>query len=320
MGFDRRHLRWLLLFACLSSCGLLRAPAAEPSNAPVVAIIKSAALAPFDQATAAIIAALKNDPMQPEILTFDLEGEERNAASVLERARRGRSSVIVTVGSLATTVALADSSSEPVIFSMVLYPEQSGFRSTPKRGVTGASLDIPVDVQFTYLRRLLPAAKRIGVLFNPAETGAVISEARTTAPKHGFSLVTRAVDESTGAVAALETLMDEVDLVWAVADSHVFSPQTTSALILASLRHKVPLIGLSAPHVRAGALAALYCDYDDIGKQTAATALRVLHGEKAEDIPPTRPRRVGLALNLHTAEHLGVGLATDLQNEAEIVR
>ncbi|MBI3768729.1 MAG: hypothetical protein HY271_09580 [Deltaproteobacteria bacterium] len=287
---------------------------------PVVAIIKSSTLPPFEQATQAIVTMLRHDPLQPEVLTFDLGGEERNGLDVLGRVHAAHASLIITVGSLATAAATAHTI-EPVVFSMVLYPQQSGFHSTAAHGITGASLDIPVDLQFRYLRRLLPTAKRVGVLFDPAETGSVIEAAKEAAPKHGFTLVAKALDERTSAVDALETLTQDVDLVWAVADSHVFTPQTTSALVLATLRRRVPLIGLSAAHVRAGALAALYCDYDDIGKQTAEAALRVLRGENAQDIPISSPRGIGLALNLHTAEHLGVQVAAELQTEAgEVVR
>jgi putative ABC transport system substrate-binding protein len=182
--------------------------------------------------------------------------------------------------------------------------------------VTGASLDIPSEVQFTYVRRLLPAAKRVGVLFHPAETGLVVEAARSAAAKHGFTLVTKPVGEGDDTVAALRTLMDDVDAVWAVADAKVFTSQVTPALILASLRRRIPLIGLSIAHVRAGALAALYCDYEDVGAQTAELALKVLGGGSPRDLPITTPRRIGLALNLRTAEHLGLSVPADVEAEA----
>ena len=84
------------------------------------------------------------------------------------------------------------------------------------------------------------------------------------------------------------------------------------------MRRRVPLIGLSAAHVRAGALASLSCDYDDVGVQTAELALRILAGEKPAAIPITTPRRVTLAINTRTAEHVGVAIAPDLAAEAAV--
>ena len=73
--------------------------------------------------------------------------------------------------------------------------------------------------------------------------------------------------------------------------------------------------------MRAGALAALYSDYDDVGEQTAALALKVLEGSAPSSLPVTTPRRIGLALNLRTAEHLGLTLPPDVTAEAgETVR
>ena len=118
-------------------------------------------------------------------------------------------------------------------------------------------------------------------------------------------------------MAALRKLMAEVDVIWTVADGRVITTETTPALILASLRQRMPLIGLSVAHVRAGALAALYCDYEDVGEQAAMLALRVLRGEPPASLRPTQPRRVGLALNLRTAEHLGLNVPPDVVSEAE---
>jgi putative ABC transport system substrate-binding protein len=111
--------------------------------------------------------------------------------------------------------------------------------------------------------------------------------------------------------------MEEVDVVWSVADTHVFTPQATSALILASLRRRVPLVGLSTAHVRAGAFAALYSDYADVGAQTAALALKVLQGEAPSSLPIATPRHVGLALNLRTAGHLNLDVPADVAAEAQ---
>ena len=301
--------------------GILTARLALAAVPARVAIIKTSALTPFNQAADAIIEVLRNDPLQPEILTFDLEGDEARAAGVLAEVRRLNPRLVVVVGSLATAVALKELPSTPIIFSMVLYPRQSGFLADAHRNVTGVSLDVPPAVQFGYLRRLFPAAHRIGVLYNPSETGSIVEEARSAAAAHGFTLVPESVADPAQAVAALGTLMEECDAIWSVADSHVFTPQTTSALLLAATRRRVPLFGLSTAQVRAGAVAALYCDYADVGKQTGESVLRALRGEAPDTIEVSPPRKAALALNLRTAEHLGLHIADDLQAQAsEVIR
>src|SRR3990172_4169770 len=106
--------------------------------------------------------------------------------------------------------------------------------------------------------------------------------------------------------------------MWSVADSHIFSPPTISPLILATLRHRVPVFGLSTPHAR---VAALPCDYADGGRQAGQIALRVLHGEDPATIPVTTPRQIALVLNLRSARNLGIDIPRDLEDEAsEVIR
>lgn len=85
------------------------------------------------------------------------------------------------------------------------------------------------------------------------------------------------------------------------------------------MRRRIPVFGLSAVHVQAGALAALSCDYADVGRQAGELAVRVLGGSPAESLAPTMPRRLGLALNLRTAEHIGLEVDRALVAEAAIV-
>jgi putative ABC transport system substrate-binding protein len=318
MRSERRHLARLGSGVAVLAFFAVASAASAASTRPTVAILKSSTLAPFELATEALTQSLSRVVPQPEVLTFDLEGDEANAPVVLRTIHAADPRVIVTVGSLATSVALADPSPIPVVFSMVLYPKASGFQSSARRSVTGVSLDIPLETQFASLRRLLPAAKKIGVLFHPAETGAIAAAAATVAAQNGLTLVAREVADAGEAVTALGSLMEEVDAVWAIADGHVFTPQTTPALILAALRRRVALIGLSTAHVRSGALAALYCDYRDVGAQTGAVVERVLRGDRVEAIPVAPPRRSDLAVNQRTAELLGVAIPPDVAREAAL--
>jgi len=288
---------------------------------PGVVIIKSNPAAPFNQAAEVIADRLRRDPLQPEQFTFDLEGDDTNVPRVLAELRRLHPRLVITVGSFATAGAMNEPAAEPLLFSMVLYPRQSGLTSTPNRRVTGASLDIPLVVQFKYLRRLFPQARRVGVLYHSVETGSIIEEARQVAASQGFILIAVTVDEPGRALPALKLLLPQIDVLWTVADSHVFSPQTTSPLILATLRSNIPLFGLSTAHVHAGAVAALTADYADVGMQTAEIALRVLRGEDPAQIQMVTPRKVSLVLNLRSASHLGIQIPPDLLDEAgEVIR
>jgi putative ABC transport system substrate-binding protein len=316
----RSRIRTLVLQVAIAVAALAAGPSPDAAVPPRVAVVVSSNLGPFAEAVDAIRAALATSVVQPEILIFDLEGKQQKAADVVALVRQANPSLIIPVGTLATAAVLAGSFTVPVVFTMVLYPAQSGFLSHPGREVTGAALDIPLDAQFQTLRRLFPEARHIGVLYNPGETGRLIEAATAVLRRHGLTLEARQVDRPEVAPTVFEELLRDVDVVWSVADSHIFTPQNTSALILAAMRSRIPLFGLSVAHVRAGALVALSCDYADVGRQTAEIVLRVLQGEKASALPPTSPRKVTLALNRRTARHLGLTIDPDLEREAEILQ
>jgi len=299
---------------------MLMAPAAPAGAADArVALVLSSRLGPFTQAAGAIEEELKQSRLQPEVVTYDLDGSQDNAPAVIERIRAAHPALILPVGTLATEVVLSANLPIPVVFSMVLYPAQSGFLNRPGREVTGSSLDIPLETQFRALRRLVPAAKRVGVLYSPKETGALIDTARQVAARVDLELDAREVERPERAPSLFDMLLRDVDAVWTVADSHVFTAETTAALILAALRARVPFFGLSTAQVRSGALAALSNDYTDNGKQAAELALRVLGGERAGAIPATPARNATLNLNLRTAQHLGLSVDPEVEREATVV-
>lgn len=286
----------------------------------LVAVLRTSSSGPFGEAVTALEGALRKDPRQPEVLTFDVEGEPAAVASAMERVRQSSPRVVVSVGSLATSIALEATPplEAPIVFSMVLYPEASGFLSRG-RAITGASLDVPVELQLKTLQRLLPEAHQVGVLYSPGESRSVVTAAQAVAKKLGLQLVSEPVDDPSRAPVVLESLMQKVEALWTVADAGVFTPQTTPALLLAALRNRKPMFGLSPGQVRSGALAAFVVDYQDVGEQTADIVGKILDGRRASEVPVTSPRRVTLALNLRTAELLGVKVPPDVLGEARIL-
>lgn len=305
--------------AALAALVLLPCVVAAAGTEARVVVLRTSRVGPFAEAIDAMEGVLRADRRQPEILTFDVEPGP-DAASAMERVRRSAPAVVVSVGSLATSLALEASPpiEAPIVFSMVLYPAASGFLSGG-RAVTGASLDVPVQQQLSTLQRLLPEAHSVGVLYSPRETGPVVAAAASVAEKIGLQLVSEAVDDPAKAPAALESLMKRVDALWTVADGGVFTPQTTPALLLEALRNRKPMFGLSPGQVRSGALAAFVVDYEDVGRQTAEIVGSILDGRRAAEVPVTHPRRVKLALNLRTAELLGVKIPPDVLGEANVL-
>jgi len=234
-------------------------------------------------------------------------------------------SLILTLGSTATALIHKHVKDLPVVFCMVLNPVASGFvRSMESSGnnLTGASLDVPARIQFETLKAVVPSLKRVGVLYNPRETGEVIGSASKEAEDVGVELIAIPVSSPERLQEALETLQRRrIDALWSVADGTVFSSDRSIEFLLRrTLEYRIPFMGLSSAFVKAGALLALSVDYKDVGVQCGELAVQVLAGRPPPSLPITVPRMVTLYLNLNVAKAIGVKIPSRTMEGAVVFR
>jgi putative ABC transport system substrate-binding protein len=222
--------------------------------------------------------------------------------------------LILTVGSFATKEICEKIKNKPVIFSAVLNPETSGFvksLNNPGGNITGASLDIPPNIQFKYYKQVIAGLKKIGVLYTD-ETANLIPPARVLAHNAGLDLIAIKINSEKDIPSALDTLNNSVDGIWSVADRKIFSPRSTKYILLNCLRNGKPFMGFSRNLVESGALFALDFDYKDIGRQAGRIAIEVLSGKPAGSISVAVPGIVWFHYNEKTAKHINVTLPDDL--------
>jgi putative tryptophan/tyrosine transport system substrate-binding protein len=229
--------------------------------------------------------------------------------------------LILTVGSYATRIVTDRIKDKPIIFSSVLNPETSGFvksLSSPGGNVSGASLDIPPEIQFNYFKRVIKSLKKIGVMYT-SETENLIAPAKVMAQAIGLDLIAVKIESEKDIPTALEKLIPQVDGIWSVADGHIFSPTSTRFILLNALRSGKPFMGFSRNLVESGALFALDFDYKDIGKQAGKIALEVLSGHSPSTIPVAVPAFLYFHYNEKTAKHISVTIPDDLAAVAKEV-
>lgn len=292
------------------------------SQTPNIAVIKSRDIPPYAVALEGFNLALQEKEIKAGLIHYNLETKERQSITAEILAQRPQ--LVLTLGSEATQLALEEIKDIPIVFSMVLNPVASGFvNSLDSSGnnLSGASLDISLAQQLQSLKEIVPRARRIGVLYDPQQTGDIIKEAARVAQEMKMELIPQAVSSEGEVPRALEELGIRTDCLWAVADSTVFSPQSAQFIILYTLRHRLPFMGISPPYVKAGALFALSCDYKDIGKQSGEIAVRILLGKTPSEIPITMPRKTYLSINLRTSSQIGLGIPADVISKAqEVIR
>jgi putative ABC transport system substrate-binding protein len=267
-------------------------------------------------AISTITAALPAARIVP--MTLQIEDE----ASSLRMLVSTHPALVLAVGSRAARIVHSGVPGIPMVYAMVLDPGSIGLpgpEDAPSAGVTGISLDVPLEDQFALIRSMVPSARRVGVLYDPSISGDAVRKVDAAARSIGLKLVAQAVRSSASALDAAELLAPSVDVMIAIADPTVFTSANTRALILLWLRARVPLFAMSEGFVRSGALAALVPDADAAGERAGRIAVQMLHGTTASAPRPEPPPLVSLFLNQASATHLGVDISPEIAARARSV-
>lgn len=100
------------------------------------------------------------------------------------------------------------------------------------RHATGVYLQFPVAVELEWMTRLLPSARRIGVMYHGPGAIARVAEARRVAPRLGLTLHAFQVAGPEQIPDALAALAGQSDLLWGQLDPVVFNPETAKPILL----------------------------------------------------------------------------------------
>lgn len=175
---------------------------------------------------------------------------------------------------------------------------------------TGASLSAlylnqPLGRQLDLMRLALPQARRVGVLWG---TDSQANEAmlESAAQARGLRIVGAPVKPDEPVFNGLKKILDESDLLLAMADPQIYNSNSIQNILLASFRAQVPMLAFSPAYVRAGALMAVYSTPAQIGQQAGLLARGVLQGQPLG--VPQYPMQFEVSINEHVARSLGLRL------------
>ncbi len=202
----------------------------------------------------------------------------------------------------------------PLIYAMVMPSEAA---EATGGNVSGVSMDIAPAEYLAAMAGLFPDAKRIGVLFNPDQTGPYVKDASLAARKNDISLILKPVSNARKAPALLNELRGKIDVLWMLPDTTILNSEMVDAILLFSFQHNVPVFSFSKKYVQMGAVAALTIDARTIGKQAGELARSLLqNGNGPLRAYATNPR---LIVNTKVGAKLGVRINGELFQNAEKV-
>ena len=248
-----------------------------------------------------------------EIDLQNAQGEQRNLKTISQQLAES-SDVVLAIATPSAQSLANTTQTTPVIFSAVTDPVSAKLvetREHPGGNVTGTSdqSSDAISTQINLIKKVLPKAKTIGILYTQSEPNSVVQkdEAKRLLEEKGFTVVEKTILDSNNVKAAAESLMAEVDMVFVPTDNIISSTMETVKQV--SIKHKVPVFGGSTEMIAVGGLYNYGTNYEELGRQTARMLVRVLKGEKPENIAVELPEKLELHINQEMADALGIDIS-----------
>lgn len=251
------------------------------------------------------------------------QNEQSNCQTIAQQFVTDKCDLVLAIATPAAQAMANESKDIPILVTAVTDPASSKLvKSNKKPGgnVSGTSDLTPVAKQMSLLKELVPSAKKVAMLYCSAEANSKfqVDLAKKEAKKLGLTSVDATVSESSEIRQVVESLKGKVDAIYAPTDNTIAAGINTVSMV--ANEAKLPLIVGEEGMCVGGGLATYGLNYYELGKQTAAQAVKILEGKaETKDMPIEYQENADLIINKDTAKTLGIEIPKKLQKDAKMV-
>jgi ABC-type uncharacterized transport system substrate-binding protein len=240
-----------------------------------------------------------------------------------------RSAPDVIVGST-TPVALAlrqATQSIPIVFIVVTDPVANGLVTNfaqPEGNFTGfTNFEISMGGKWIeILKEVAPRTKRVGLVFNPANSPPIKSYYAPSIDAAGRALSVELMDVLVRDRDEIERALDDLareSNVGVVVLPDVTTVRYRDVVVAVNARLGLPAVYPYRFFATAGGLLSYGIDTVDLYRRAAAYVDRILRGAKPADLPVQLPTKFEFTINLKTAKTLGLEVPPTLLARANEV-
>jgi len=299
----KNRLSFLVVVLLLSvlGIGVVNTDSSSAGGRKKVAILKTKNLKVYNQA---ITAFKTNCPTFEYLDELNMKEDMGIAKDEINTINNSQPDLLLSIGTKASMAAKSYlNSSIPMVFAVVLNPDRQGLHA---ENITGVRLEIPVEVQLKTIKALVPNIRKVGVLYNPANSKKIIDKAKSVANRLGIELLASRVETKDDTVDALDILESGIDAYWLIPDPTVVTREAFKMILKFTTKKNIPFFAYSKAFVKNGALISLTIDdYSTIGQQACEVAKKILN----KNIPPSQipfqyPRGLEIAVNITMAKNL----------------
>lgn len=192
----------------------------------------------------------------------------------------------------------------PVVYSHTLNINEE---SLPDN-VVGVSMHVAPANYMKLFKKL--QLSRIGVLFNPKNSGAYLQRAREAAAAADIELVLQKVTSPRDVPAALDRLKShDIKGLWMIPDSSAVARESLDSYFLFAQQQNIPVISFARGYLAKGAVAVLEGSRQSISRQSCAIISRLRSGTSADNMDSVDISKASLHLNETIASKLQLQLS-----------
>ena len=219
--------------------------------------------------------------------------------------------VLCTAGSQASGAAKHATSTIPIVFANVAFPDKSGLvrsYASPGGNVTGvAFMGAEYGKRLELLKEAQPRLSRVALIYNPDNPGSVLALQET----QRWTTALRISVEPHG----FRGPHDFERIFGAIADKRPDALMTTADPLIASYRvqivdfaakHRLPSMYPTMEFVDAGGLMFYGGSIPEMYRRAAVYVDRILKGAKPGDLAIEQPTKFDMVINMKTARALGI--------------
>ena len=223
-----------------------------------------------------------------------------------------RPELIVTGAEQAVGLFTQSGSSIPVVFAIGKDPVGIGIAASLRRpggnatGLTDLANDLGAK-RLQLLKEAAPKLVHVAVLFDPADVGSVaqVNEIESGAARLRVRVTRMEWRQAADIEATFQRGAALRVQAYLVADGP-FSNRNLRAIVDRMMQARMPMMFTNRQAVEAGGLMSYGPSAADNFRRAAAYVDKIFKGAKAGDLPIEQPIRFELALNLKTAQALGL--------------
>lgn len=251
------------------------------------------------------------------------QGEQANCNTIASKFVNDQDDLILAIATPAAQAAANATTDIPILVTAVTDPANAKLvasNEAPGGNVTGTSDLNPIKEQMDLIKQLVPDVKKVGMLYCSSEANSEfqVNLAKEQLETMGIESEDFTVSSTNEIQQVVESMVGKVDAVYVPTDNMIASGIVTVSAV--AVDAKLPVIVAEPWVVKNGGLGTYGLSYYNLGKQTAAMAVKVLTGEaKPADMPIEYLDEADLMLNQDIIDALGITVPQELLDKAEIV-